>query len=122
MPRRRRQAPSPKSPGLPDEALRHRAPPPPEPPNKKGPGLTTGACFEQIRKRDPEETVRVITDEDFPFYYRVRLNEFVAGEIGDAELKVKQDEWFAGGIIMTNEGRMTPWFYNCYSAPGLRIR
>jgi hypothetical protein len=36
----------------------------------------------------------MVTDEDFPFYYRVRLNEYISEDITEQDLIAKKDAWY----------------------------
>ena len=44
--------------------------------------------------RIPRGKIIVLTDEEMPFYYRIRLNEFIAGEIKEEELLAKPTRWY----------------------------
>ncbi len=59
-----------------------------------GNGVAGTSAAEQIRKYDPEGEVTVVTDEEVPFYYRLRLNEFIAGEIDVDKLIAKKENWY----------------------------
>ncbi|HDR16715.1 MAG TPA: NAD(P)/FAD-dependent oxidoreductase [Desulfobacteraceae bacterium] len=59
-----------------------------------GNGVAGTTAAEQIRKYDPEGEVAVVTEEDVPFYYRLRLNEFIAGEIDVDKLIAKKENWY----------------------------
>ena len=59
-----------------------------------GSGVAGTTAAEQIRKLDPEGSVTIVTEEEVPFYYRLRLNEFIAGEIGLDQLIAKKDNWY----------------------------
>ncbi len=59
-----------------------------------GNGVAGTTAAENIRKIDEKSDIRIITDEDVPFYYRVRLNEFISGEIDQQDLVVKSPQWY----------------------------
>ncbi len=59
-----------------------------------GNGVAGTTAAEHLRKKDPEGDITVVTDETVPFYYRLRLNEFISGEIGLDQLTAKKDEWY----------------------------
>jgi nitrite reductase (NADH) large subunit len=59
-----------------------------------GNGVAGTTAAEQVRKHDPEGDVTVVTDEQVPFYYRLRLNEFIAGEIDVDKLIAKKETWY----------------------------
>ena len=51
-----------------------------------GNGVAGTTAAENIRKTDREGAVTMVTDEDLPFYYRLRLSEFLAGDLTEQEL------------------------------------
>jgi nitrite reductase (NADH) large subunit len=53
---------------------------------------TTAA--EQIRKQDPEGSITIISNEDLPFYYRLRLNEYLSGDLAEKALIAKPETWY----------------------------
>lgn len=53
---------------------------------------TTGAAT--IRKFDPEGNITVITDETYPYYSRIRLIDFLAGEIDEKGLVIRKPAWY----------------------------
>jgi nitrite reductase (NADH) large subunit len=59
-----------------------------------GNGVAGTTAAEELRKQDPEGEITVVTDEEVPFYYRLRLNEFIAGEIGQDKLIAKKESWY----------------------------
>jgi nitrite reductase (NADH) large subunit len=59
-----------------------------------GNGVAGTTAAENIRKQDEDGTITIITNEDVPFYYRVRLNELVSGEISEQDLIVKNEQWY----------------------------
>ena len=59
-----------------------------------GNGVAGTTAAENIRKQDNEATVTIVTDEDLPFYYRIRLNEYVSGDIKEKDLIAKKDAWY----------------------------
>ena len=36
----------------------------------------------------------MVTDEDLPFYYRIRLNELISGDVTEADLLAKKKAWY----------------------------
>jgi nitrite reductase (NADH) large subunit len=54
-------------------------------------GMTAG---ESIRKQDPEGAITIVTEEEIPFYYRIRLNEYISGDISEKELLAKKEAWY----------------------------
>ena len=59
-----------------------------------GNGAAGATAAENIRKQDKEGDITMVTDEDFPFYYRVRLNEYISGDITEQGLIVKGEQWY----------------------------
>lgn len=53
---------------------------------------TTAAAF--IRKNDMQGSITVITEEPSPFYSRIRLIEFLAGEVDEQGLAIRKDRWY----------------------------
>jgi nitrite reductase (NADH) large subunit len=59
-----------------------------------GNGVAGTTAAENIRKLDGEGSITVITNEELPFYWRVRLPEYVSGEIQEGELIAKKEGWY----------------------------
>ena len=59
-----------------------------------GNGVAGTTAAENIRKQDKEGRITVITDEDLPFYYRIRLTEYISGDITEQDLIAKKDQWY----------------------------
>jgi len=59
-----------------------------------GNGVAGTTAAENIRQKDKEGNITVVTDEDSPFYYRVRLNEYISGDLTEQELIAKKDQWY----------------------------
>lgn len=53
---------------------------------------TTGA--EEIRKHDPAGRILLLSDEDLPYYARIRLIDYLAGEVEEADLVLKSPAWY----------------------------
>ncbi len=53
----------------------------------------TTAAF-HIRNTDPSAVIQVITEEPYPFYSRIRLPEFLAGEADEEHLIIRKPEWY----------------------------
>lgn len=60
-----------------------------------GNGVAGTTAAENIRKTDPEGQISMLTDEGLPFYYRIRLNEFISGDIDEKGLVAKNEKWYA---------------------------
>jgi nitrite reductase (NADH) large subunit len=59
-----------------------------------GNGIAGTTAAENIRKNDKESKITIVTDEDLPFYYRIRLNEYISGDITEQDLRAKKDLWY----------------------------
>jgi nitrite reductase (NADH) large subunit len=59
-----------------------------------GNGVAGTTAADIIRRNDPSGKITIVSDEDIPFYYRVRLPDYLAGEISETELIVKKQEWY----------------------------
>ena len=59
-----------------------------------GNGVAGTTAAEAIRKQDPTGSITLLSEEDTPFYYRIRLNEFIAGDIGEDKLSAKKEAWY----------------------------
>ena len=59
-----------------------------------GNGVAGTTAAEQIRKHDEAGEITIVSAEDVPFYYRVRLPDYLGGEIAEAALTVKKKEWY----------------------------
>lgn len=60
-----------------------------------GNGAAGTTAAEAIRKTDASGSITVLTEEEVPFYYRVRLNEYISGDITEEQLQAKKPEWYA---------------------------
>ncbi|MFH1630558.1 MAG: FAD-dependent oxidoreductase, partial [Pseudomonadota bacterium] len=58
-----------------------------------GNGVAGTTAAENIRKIDKEGNITIVTGEDLPFYYRIRLNEYISGEIEEDDLVAKKEDW-----------------------------
>jgi nitrite reductase (NADH) large subunit len=59
-----------------------------------GNGVAGTTAAEHIRKRDGQGSITMVTDEDFPFYWRLRLIEYVAGDMTEQNLLAKKEQWY----------------------------
>ena len=73
-----------------------------------GNGVAGTTAAENIREEDKGGHIRIVTDEDLSFYYRIRLNEFLSGDIKEQDLLAKQKQWYYDqGIDLTLDVRIT---------------
>lgn len=59
-----------------------------------GNGVAGTTAAENIRKQDSAGLITIVTDEDIPFYFRPRLNEYVAGGATEETLIIKKEKWY----------------------------
>ena len=59
-----------------------------------GNGVAGTTAAEHIRKHDQDGQITIVTEESVPFYYRIRLNELVSGDILEDQLIAKKDPWY----------------------------
>jgi len=59
-----------------------------------GNGVAGTSAAEAIRQQDPKGSITILSEEDIPFYYRIRLNDFIAGEVGEDKLIAKKAAWY----------------------------
>jgi nitrite reductase (NADH) large subunit len=59
-----------------------------------GNGVAGTTAAETIRKTDPAGEIKIFTDEAFPFYSRIRLMEFLAGELDLPKLQILSNNWY----------------------------
>ncbi len=53
---------------------------------------TTAAAF--IRKIDNDGIITIISDEAYPFYSRIRLIDFLSGDVDEKSIILKKDTWY----------------------------
>jgi nitrite reductase (NADH) large subunit len=59
-----------------------------------GNGAAGTTAVEKIRKQDKTGRITIVTDESLHYYSRIRLPEFMAGEIDENQLIIKKDSWY----------------------------
>src|SRR5664279_4821170 len=69
-----------------------------------GNGVAGTTAALNIRKFDASGEIIVITEEDFPFYSRIRLPEYLSGSIDEKKLVLHNDAWYErnGIALITN--------------------
>ena len=60
-----------------------------------GNGVAGTTAAEQIRKNDEEGQIVIFTEEDLPFYSRIRLIDYLGGDLDEAGLVARTPEWYA---------------------------
>ena len=59
-----------------------------------GNGVAGTTAAETIRQNDADGEIIIVTDEDLPFYYRVRLPDLLGGRVRESELIARKNEWY----------------------------
>ena len=73
-----------------------------------GDGVAGARASIKVKETDPTGEVRILTEEAYPFYYRVRFPELVAGEIDLKDIMIHTKEYYQNkGISIHLEERAT---------------
>lgn len=64
-----------------------------------GNGVAGARAAVRIRERDPKGEIHIFTGEAYPFYYRVRFPEMVAGEVTIKEITIHTQTFYQGKNI-----------------------
>jgi nitrite reductase (NADH) large subunit len=59
-----------------------------------GNGAAGTTAAEYIRKNDREGKITVLTEEELPFYYRIRLIDYLGGDIDEERLIARDSDWY----------------------------
>ncbi len=59
-----------------------------------GNGVAGTTAAQTIRKNDLQGTIKIFTDEVHPFYSRIRLMEYLAGEAELSKLQIHSNTWY----------------------------
>jgi len=59
-----------------------------------GNGVAGTTAAETIRKNDPQGDIKIFTEEGYPFYSRIRLMEYLAGEVELSKLQIRSNQWY----------------------------
>src|SRR5210317_1984653 len=59
-----------------------------------GNGAAGTTAAENIRLHDTTGEITIVTDEDLPFYYRVRLPDYLGGVVAESQLIAKKEAWY----------------------------
>ena len=59
-----------------------------------GNGVAGTTSAEHIRRNSKDASITVVSDEDLPFYYRIRLNEYISQDISEQSLIARYDKWY----------------------------
>jgi len=71
-----------------------------------GNGIAGITAAENIRKADPRGEIKILTDEKYPFYSRIRLIDFLSRNMKEETLIMKGEKWYAdNGIELLSGAR-----------------
>ncbi len=59
-----------------------------------GNGAAGTTAAENIRLHDTTGEITIVTDEDLPFYYRVRLPDYLGDVVAESQLIAKKEAWY----------------------------
>ncbi|MDP2106921.1 MAG: FAD-dependent oxidoreductase [Desulfobulbaceae bacterium] len=59
-----------------------------------GNGVAGTTAAESIRQKDNSCDITIITEEDLPFYFRIRLPEYLSGDVTEERLLAQKPEWY----------------------------
>ena len=59
-----------------------------------GDGVAGARAAVKIKEADPTGEVRIFTDEAFPYYYRVRFPEMIAGEVNAKDIIIHSTDFY----------------------------
>jgi nitrite reductase (NADH) large subunit len=59
-----------------------------------GNGVAGTTAAEEIRKRDKEGLITVVSEEPVSFYWRIQLNEYVSGDLAEEKLYARKPAWY----------------------------
>ncbi|MFW6381112.1 MAG: NAD(P)/FAD-dependent oxidoreductase [Bacillota bacterium] len=57
------------------------------------------AVKELLKYRQPEDSITVLSEESYPFYYRPRLIECISGEVAIEDIIINDRQWFDNNKI-----------------------
>ena len=70
-----------------------------------GNGVAGTTAAENIRHRDKAGHIDIVTNESTPFYTRIRLPDFIAGEVEKEQLVLHKSPWYAERDIHVHLGQ-----------------
>lgn len=59
-----------------------------------GNGVAGTTAAANIRKIDSQAKITIISDEPYPYYSRIRLMEFLAGDVDEKGLIIRKNQWY----------------------------
>ena len=69
-----------------------------------GNGVAGTTAAQEIRKNDPKGQITIVTEENTPFYSRIKLPDYITGKAGKADLIIKKEQWYIDHKIDLNTG------------------
>jgi len=69
-----------------------------------GNGVAGARAAVKIRETDPEGEIHIFTEEAYPFYYRVRFPELVAGEVAIKDITIHTSDFYKSKGISLHLG------------------
>lgn len=70
-----------------------------------GNGVASNSTLEQIRARDKKASVLIIGDEEFDFYYRPQLPDYLLERVGDEKILSRKVEYLEGANTEVIKGK-----------------
>ncbi len=64
-----------------------------------GNGVAGTTAAENIRQNDTDGDITIVSAEDIPFYYRIRLPDLLGNSVAESDLIAKKKEWYAKNKI-----------------------
>jgi len=59
-----------------------------------GNGVAGTTAAESIRSNDPDGEIIILTEEKLPYYYRIRLIDYLGGDIDEEKLVARDADWY----------------------------
>ncbi len=73
-----------------------------------GNGVAGTTAAHQIRKKDETGEITLLTQEPYPFYSRIRIIDFLAGDAAISDLLLKKEDWYKNhGITLRLDTTVT---------------
>ncbi len=69
-----------------------------------GNGVAGMSAAMTIRKQDAEGTINILSAEPNPFYSRIRLIDYLAGEVSDEDIVIFKNAWYEKNAIVLRLG------------------
>ncbi|MDD5614079.1 MAG: FAD-dependent oxidoreductase [Candidatus Omnitrophica bacterium] len=59
-----------------------------------GNGVASNSALDAIRERDKKSSVVIVGEEDFDFYYRPQLADYLLGRVTDEQIKIRRQKYY----------------------------